>query len=90
MNTSRTSTADLIGILFLYLKLTGEINWSWWWVTLPFYGSIALTTAVEVLKKKRNKSPDFQKQFDKKRELLETTLNELVNLKMKINKDQSN
>ncbi len=22
-------------LLFLYLKLTGQVDWSWWWVTIP-------------------------------------------------------
>lgn len=25
-------------ILFLGLKLTGHIDWSWWWVTAPLWG----------------------------------------------------
>jgi hypothetical protein len=28
----------LLGIVFVVLKLTGVIDWSWWWVTLPFWG----------------------------------------------------
>ena len=32
----------LLGIAFVVLKLTGTITLSWWWVTLPFWGSIAL------------------------------------------------
>lgn len=32
----------LLGVLFVGLKLTGVINWSWWWVTLPFWGGAAL------------------------------------------------
>lgn len=32
----------LLGVLFVGLKLTGVINWSWWWVTLPFWGGLAL------------------------------------------------
>lgn len=29
--------AGILGILFVVLKLTGTINWSWWWVTSPFW-----------------------------------------------------
>lgn len=32
----------LLGIVFVVLKLIGTITWSWWWVTLPFWGGIAL------------------------------------------------
>jgi hypothetical protein len=32
----------LLGVVFVTLKLTGHIDWSWWLVTLPFWGGIAL------------------------------------------------
>ncbi len=32
-----TATLGLLGILFIGLKLTGYIAWSWWWVTAPFW-----------------------------------------------------
>ncbi|MCQ2994046.1 hypothetical protein NLO95_07945 [Pseudomonas syringae] len=32
----------LLGVLFVGLKLTGFIDWSWWWVTAPFWGALAL------------------------------------------------
>ncbi len=32
----------LLGILFVALKLTGVIDWSWWWVTLPFWGGLVV------------------------------------------------
>ena len=32
----------LLGVLLVGLKLTGYIDWSWWLVTLPFWGGIAL------------------------------------------------
>ncbi|MCJ1879660.1 hypothetical protein [Pseudomonas nitroreducens] len=27
----------LLGLLFIGLKLTNRIDWSWWWVTAPFW-----------------------------------------------------
>lgn len=27
----------LLGIVFITLKLTGVIDWSWWWVTAPLW-----------------------------------------------------
>ena len=33
-----TSTLGLLGVAFVVLKLVGVINWSWWLVTLPFWG----------------------------------------------------
>lgn len=32
----------LLCIVFITLKLTGVINWSWWLVLLPLYGPLAL------------------------------------------------
>jgi hypothetical protein len=34
-------------IVFLVLKLTGTINWSWWWVTSPLW--IPFVAAVVIL-----------------------------------------
>jgi len=28
----------LLAILFIGLKLTGYIDWSWWWITAPLWG----------------------------------------------------
>ena len=28
---------DVLFLIFLVLKLTGLINWSWWWVTSPLW-----------------------------------------------------
>jgi hypothetical protein len=36
------SFAGLLFLLFLGLKLTNQIDWSWWWVTAPLWGPIAL------------------------------------------------
>ena len=32
----------LLGVVFVTLKLCGVINWSWWWVTAPFWGVLAI------------------------------------------------
>ena len=32
----------LLFIVFLVLKLTRVIDWSWWWVTAPIWGSILI------------------------------------------------
>ncbi len=36
----------LLGVVFVTLKLTGYIDWSWWWVTAPFWGGLALVAAI--------------------------------------------
>ena len=38
-SSSRGSSGfTLLFIVFLVLKLTDTIDWSWWWVTLPLWG----------------------------------------------------
>jgi len=34
--------AVLLGIVFIVLKLTHNIDWSWWWVLSPFWIPIAI------------------------------------------------
>jgi hypothetical protein len=36
----------MLGVAFVVLKLTGHINWSWWLVTLPFWGGLALVLGI--------------------------------------------
>ena len=36
----------LLGAVFIALKLAGVIGWSWWLVTLPFWGGFALIVAL--------------------------------------------
>ena len=31
----------LLAIVFITLKLTHVIDWSWWWVTAPLWGPVA-------------------------------------------------
>lgn len=37
-----TSIAGLLGVLFVALKLTHYIEWSWWYVTMPFWLGLVL------------------------------------------------
>lgn len=43
------TTLGLLGVMFVALKLTGVISWSWWWVTLPFWGGAALILSIIIL-----------------------------------------
>ena len=36
----------LLFLVFLVLKLTGHIDWSWWWVTAPLWGPLAIVFAL--------------------------------------------
>jgi hypothetical protein len=62
MTKSKTVNVNLMGmpnlltILFVYLKLTHQIDWSWWWVTAPswiplaiFFGLLGFMAVMAVL-----------------------------------------
>lgn len=36
------SFASVLFLIFLVLKLTGVIAWSWWWVTCPLWIGFAI------------------------------------------------
>lgn len=33
-------------MIFLTLKLTNHIDWSWWWVTIPLWGGLGLLIGI--------------------------------------------
>lgn len=39
----------LLGVVFVTLKLCGVIDWSWWWVTAPFWGGLAIAIVVLIV-----------------------------------------
>ena len=41
-NAVGLSFLGLLTIVFIVLKLTGVIAWSWWFVLLPFWGPLAI------------------------------------------------
>lgn len=71
MSSSSSSSSSgigvfgLLGITFVVLKLCKVIDWSWWYVTMPFWGGLALVlvilliafliTVYQVYRKKRIK-----------------------------------
>jgi hypothetical protein len=40
------SLSAVLFIVFLVLKLTNNIDWSWWWVTSPLWIPLALGLAI--------------------------------------------
>jgi len=40
--------SDVTFIVFLILKLTGVIDWSWWWVTSPIWITVILILLVRI------------------------------------------
>lgn len=39
----------LLFIVFLVLKLTHVIDWSWWWITAPLWGGLALFILIVII-----------------------------------------
>lgn len=39
----------ILGLIFITLKLTGHIAWSWWWVLAPFWIPFVLIVAIFVI-----------------------------------------
>lgn len=46
IRNNRVGLGTLLFILFLGLKLTGHIDWSWWWVTAPLWIPLAILLTV--------------------------------------------
>lgn len=43
------SLTSMLTVLFVALKLTHQIDWSWWWVTAPAWGGATLALAVLII-----------------------------------------
>lgn len=51
-NNSSGNSISFFGVMFLIfmtLKLLGIITWSWWWVTAPLWGGLALAVLILVV-----------------------------------------
>ena len=42
--------SDMLAVLFIGLKLTGHIDWSWWWVLSPVWIAFLITIVAKLLK----------------------------------------
>lgn len=49
VNTGGISFLGLLTIVFITLKLTNIITWSWWWVLLPLWGPMAFMLSLGVI-----------------------------------------
>lgn len=47
--TGGISFAGLLTIVFIVLKLTNVIDWSWWWVTAPIWIPVSIGIALIVI-----------------------------------------
>lgn len=43
-----TSFTPILQLIFITLKLTGHITWSWWWVFTPVYVVIFSTLLLSI------------------------------------------
>lgn len=48
-NNTGIGFAGMLTILFIGLKLTHYIDWSWWWVLSPIWGSFVLAIVIALL-----------------------------------------
>lgn len=51
-NSSTNGGVGMLGLLFVLfvgLKLTHNIDWSWWWVTAPLWGPLALVAVIALI-----------------------------------------
>lgn len=44
-----SSILTILFVVFLVLKLTGNIDWSWWWVTSPLWLPLAIVIGFAAL-----------------------------------------
>jgi hypothetical protein len=45
-NSGSIGFTSLLTLVFIVLKLTNVIDWSWWWVLSPIWISIVLTLTI--------------------------------------------
>jgi uncharacterized protein (DUF983 family) len=48
-NSDSLGVFGLLGVAFVVLKLCKVIDWSWWYVTLPFWGGLVIWLAVVLI-----------------------------------------
>jgi hypothetical protein len=46
-NTNGIGIGVILFLIFMTLKLTGHITWSWWWVTAPLW--IPISAAILIM-----------------------------------------
>lgn len=46
---------DILGIVFIILKLTAVINWSWIWVLSPLWISLLIGIGMGIERARKNK-----------------------------------
>lgn len=49
MQESGISLGTILFVVFLVLKLTETIDWSWWWVTAPLWIPVGLVLVIAII-----------------------------------------
>ena len=49
MKEGGSSLGIVLFVVFLVLKLTEVIDWSWWWVTAPIWIPVAFVFAMAII-----------------------------------------
>ena len=44
-----TGFFNLLFLVFLVLKLTKVIDWSWWWITAPLWGPLGVCVVLLII-----------------------------------------
>jgi len=53
-NSGGLSLATILFLIFLILKLTNYIDWSWWWVTSPLWiGTLLISLVLFIIIKSK-------------------------------------
>jgi hypothetical protein len=48
-NKSSSFFLEGLALLFIALKLTGHISWSWWWVLAPIWIPLVLVALIAIV-----------------------------------------
>lgn len=48
-SSSGIGLTGVLFVVFLVLKLTGNIDWSWWWVTSPIWIPFLLLLSISII-----------------------------------------
>jgi len=48
-SSSGISVLGLLGVAFVVLRLCRVIDWSWWYVTMPFWGGLVIVAIVLII-----------------------------------------
>lgn len=48
----RISITEMLGLFFVILKINNVITWSWWWVTVPFWGGYIILGIMYLIEKR--------------------------------------